>query len=100
MVQTPDGSLPYHEWLIAFEQEPENLSSFALSINNALRAKNVYYDDLIRGGILQNIRITVLQPKAFIEYMRSIGKLGGQNKVPRLSNDRMLAEGLIALANR
>jgi hypothetical protein len=100
VVQTPDGSLPYHEWLIAFEQEPENLSSFALSINNALRAKNVYYDDLIRGGILQNIRITVLQPKAFIEYMRSIGKLGGQNKVPRLSNDRMLAEGLIALANR
>ena len=100
MIQTPDGSLPYHEWLIAFEQEPENLSSFALSLNNALRAKNVYYDDLIRGGILQNIRITVLRPKAFIEYMRSIGKLGGQNKVPRLSNDRILAEGLIAVANR
>ncbi len=100
MVQTPDGSLPYHEWLIAFEQEPDNLPGFAISLNNALRAKNVYYDDLIRGGILQNIRITVLQPKAFIEYMRSIGKLGGQNKVPRLSNDRMLAEGLIALANR
>ena len=100
MVQTSDGSLPYHEWLIAFEKEPDNLGAFAITLNNALREKNVYYDDLIRGGILQNIRITVLHQKAFIEYMRSIGKLGGQNKVPRLSNDRILAEGLISIANK
>lgn len=100
MIQTSDGSLPYHEWLIAFEKEPDNLGAFAITLNNALRGKNVYYDDLIRGGILQNIQITVLHQKAFIEYMRSIGKLGGQNKVPRLSNDRILAEGLIALANK
>jgi hypothetical protein len=95
MIQTKDGSLPYHEWLISFEQEPTSLDAFALSLDNALREKNVYYDDLLRGGILQTLKITSLQPKAFIEYMRSIGKLGGQNKVPRLSNDRILAEGLL-----
>lgn len=94
MIQTPDASLPYHEWLISFEKEPDNLQAFAQTLDNVLREKNVYYDDLIRGGILQTIRISRLQPKAFIEYMRSIGKLGGQNKVPRLSNDRVLAEGL------
>ena len=96
MIQTPDASLPYHEWLISFEQEPDNLAAFALSLDNVLREKNVYYDDLIRGGILQTLRISTLQPKAFIEYMRSIGKLGGQNKVPRLSNDRKLADALTA----
>ncbi len=100
MIQTSDGNLPYHEWLVAFEKEPDNLSAFALTLNNALREKNVYYDDLIKGGILQSIQIRVLGPKAFIEYMRSVGKLGGQNKVPRLSNDRVLAEGLIALAQK
>lgn len=98
MIQTKDGSLPYHEWLISFEQEPDNMKAFALTLDNVLREKNVYYDDLIRGGILQTLQISALQPKAFIEYMRSIGKLGGQNKVPRLSNDRKLAEGLLGLA--
>lgn len=98
MIQTSDGSLPYHEWLISFEQEPDNMKAFALTLDNILREKNVYYDDLIRGGILQTLKISALQPKAFIEYMRSIGKLGGQNKVPRLSNDRKLAEGLLGLA--
>ena len=94
MIQTLDGSLPYHEWFISFEQQPSNLAAFALSLDNILREKNVYYDDLIRGGILQTLQIKALQPKAFIEYMRSIGKLGGQNKVPRLSNDRKLADAL------
>jgi len=94
MIQTPDGSLPYHEWLISFEKEPDHMQAFAQTLDNVLREKNVYYDDLIRGGILQTIQISRLQPKAFIEYMRSIGKLGGQNKVPRLSNDRLLADGL------
>jgi len=98
MIQTKDGSLPYHEWLISFEQEPDNMKAFALTLDNILREKNVYYDDLIRGGILQTLQISPLHPKAFIEYMRSIGKLGGQNKVPRLSNDRKLAEGLLNLA--
>lgn len=94
MIQTPDGSLPYHEWFISFEQTPDNLTAFAHAVDNALRAKNIYYDDLIRGNILQPLQITPMQPNAFIEYMKSVGKLGGQNKVPRLSNDRKLADAL------
>lgn len=96
MIQTPDGSLPYHEWFIAFEQMPDNLQAFAQSLDDALRSKNVYYDDLLRGAILQTLKITPVQTNAFIAYMKAIGKLGGQNKVPRLSNDRSLAEALQA----
>lgn len=84
----------YHEWFVSFENEPENIAKFALELDNQLRQKNVYYDDLIRGSILQPLKITSLQKNAFIDYMKSIGKLGGQNKVPRLSNDRKIADEL------
>lgn len=84
----------YHEWFVAFEHVPDNLEEFALELDNQLRQKNVYYDDLIRGSILQPLKITSLQKTAFIDYMKSIGKLGGQNKVPRLSNDRTIANEL------
>lgn len=93
MIQT-SGELPFHEWFIAFENAPEDLKGFARKIDDALRTKNIYYDDLIRGGILQKLKITTLQPDAFIEYMKAEGKLGGQNKVPRLSNDRKIADAL------
>lgn len=93
-VNAPEGQLPYHEWYIAFEKQPDNLERFAQDIDTALRAKNVYYDDLRKGNILQNLKIKTLPATAFIDYMRSIGKLGGQNKVPRLSNDRNLVEAL------
>lgn len=89
------GELPYHEWFISFEKAPDNLEAFAQSIDNHLRSKNIYYDDLITGGILQPLKIREMKPDAFIEYMKSIGKLGGQNKVPRLSNDRKLADALL-----
>jgi hypothetical protein len=92
-IQTTEG-LPYHEWFIEFEDLPENLASFALEVDHALRDKNPYYDDLIRGSILQLLKIRPLRSKAFQDYMKSIGKLGGQNKTPRLSNDRKLAEAL------
>jgi hypothetical protein len=59
-----------------------------------LREKNIYYDDLIRGNILQPLKITTIRKNGFIDYMKSIGKLGGQNKVPRLSNDRKIADSL------
>jgi len=84
----------YHEWFIEFEKAPENLERFADMVNQNLREKNIYYDDLIRGNILQKLVIRSLRKNAFIDYMKSIGKLGGQNKVPRLSNDRKLAEAL------
>jgi hypothetical protein len=84
----------YHEWFISFEKPPANLDDFAAQLDNAMRQHNVYYDDLIKGAILEPLKIRTLQSDAFVQYMRSIGKLGGQNKVPRLSNDRVLADAL------
>lgn len=92
-VSTTD-SKSYHEWFIEFEKLPEDINGFAKLIDNYLRGKNVYYDDLIKGNILQELRISVVGKNGFVNYMKSIGKLGGQNKVPRLSNDRNIAEGL------
>ena len=84
----------YHEWFIAFEKVPSNMADFAARLDAAMRQQNVYYDDLIKGAILEPLKIRPLQKDAFVQYMRSIGKLGGQNKVPRLSNDRLLAHAL------
>jgi hypothetical protein len=84
----------YHEWFVEFENEPSDIAAFAEKIDNNLRQKNIYYDDLITGNILEQLKITPVRKNGFIDYMKSIGKLGGQNKVPRLSNDRKLADGL------
>jgi hypothetical protein len=84
--------MPFHEWFIEFENEPNNLEEFALAIDNAMRKQNVYYDDLIIGKVLQTVKITKVFKNGFQEYMKSIGKLGGQNKLPRLSNDRKIAD--------
>ncbi|AEW86537.1 GH3 auxin-responsive promoter family protein [Flavobacterium columnare] len=88
----PSEGLPYHEWLIEFENEPEDLKAFALKIDQAMRKQNVYYDDLIVGRVLQTVVITKVAKNGFQEYMKSIGKLGGQNKLPRLGNDRKIAD--------
>ena len=90
----PNSGLPYHEWFIEFENEPNNLEEFALSIDAQMRKQNVYYDDLIVGKVLRTIVITKVSKNGFQEYMKSIGKLGGQNKLPRLSNDRTIADKL------
>ncbi len=84
----------YHEWFIEFENKPHDMKAFALKVDDNLRKKNVYYDDLISGNILQPLKLTAVKKNAFIDYMKSIGKLGGQNKVPRLSNDRKIATEL------
>ncbi|MDI9309255.1 MAG: GH3 auxin-responsive promoter family protein [Limnohabitans sp.] len=89
---TPTEGLPYHEWFIEFEKEPEDLEAFALKIDQAMRKQNVYYDDLIVGHVLRTLIITKVSKNGFQEYMKSIGKLGGQNKLPRLSNDRKIAD--------
>ena len=91
---SPNSGLPYHEWLIEFENEPINLDDFALQIDHAMRKQNTYYDDLIVGNVLRTLVITIVQKNGFQEYMKSIGKLGGQNKIPRLSNDRNIADVL------
>jgi phenylacetate-coenzyme A ligase PaaK-like adenylate-forming protein len=89
---TPSDGLPYHEWFIEFESEPENEVAFAEAIDNAMRTQNTYYDDLIVGKVLRKLVVTKVAKNGFQEYMKSIGKLGGQNKIPRLSNDRTIAD--------
>jgi hypothetical protein len=84
----------YHEWFIEFENEPTNFETYAQMVDDNLRARNVYYDDLISGNILERLHITPVRHHGFIDYMKSIGKLGGQNKVARLSNDRKIADGI------
>jgi hypothetical protein len=73
------------------QKEPEDLAAFELKIDNAMRKQNVYYDDLIVGKVLRTLVITKVSKNGFQEYMKSIGKFGGQNKLPRLSNDRTIA---------
>lgn len=90
-----DKGQSYHEWFIEFENSPKNIQAFAKKIDDNLRKKNVYYDDLISGNILQQLKINIISKNGFIDYMKSIGKLGGQNKVPRLSNDRKIADDLV-----
>jgi len=93
-VATSTGELPYHEWFIEFSNPPKDLASFSKRVDEALQKKNIYYFDLIEGKILQPLIIRTLQKDAFVNYMRGQGKLGGQNKVPRLSNDRKIANDL------
>lgn len=90
----PQSGLPYHEWFIEFEKEPSDIEAFALKIDEAMRKQNVYYDDLIVGHVLRTVVITKVAKNGFQEYMKSIGKLGGQNKLPRLANDRKIADAL------
>lgn len=84
----------YHEWFIEFENAPADLNGFAHRVDSYLRQKNIYYNDLITGNILLPLHIRSVKKNGFIDYMKSIGKLGGQNKVPRLSNDRKIATAL------
>ena len=90
----PESGLPFHEWFIEFENEPENLSALEQKIDEALQQQNSYYLDLIAGKVLQPLKISVIQKNGFQNYMKSIGKLGGQNKIPRLANDRKIADAL------
>jgi hypothetical protein len=94
-----DAGKSYHEWFIEFENTPKNMATFSKKLDTVMRTKNVYYDDLIKGNILQELKITVVPQDGFKQYMKSIGKLGGQNKVPKLSNDRKVADAIEGLIN-
>lgn len=95
-VTPPDGGMPYHEWFIEFQKPPTNINDFAQDMDMALQRKNIYYKDLISGSILRPLVISPLAKNSFIQYMKEEGKLGGQNKVPRLSNNRLIADKLNA----
>jgi len=90
------GELPYHEWFIEFEREPANIDQFAMKLDDCLQEQNIYYKDLLEGNILQSAVVTRIKKGGFVEMMKSKGKLGGQNKVPRLANDRNVADLLVS----
>lgn len=91
---SPEEGLPYHEWFIEFEKEPEDLVAFAAKIDASMQKQNIYYFDLIEGSVLKPLVITKVKKGGFHEYMKSIGKFGGQNKIPQLSDNRKIAEVL------
>lgn len=93
-VNPKEGELPYHEWFIEFENEPEDLLDFSTKIDLEMQRQNTYYYDLIQGNILQQLKISIVEKNGFDHYMKSVGKLGGQNKIPRLANDRKIADKL------
>lgn len=99
MISQSNGK-SFHEWFVEFENTPADMDAFTLKVDHFLREKNIYYDDLVGGNILQHLQIRNVRKNGFIDYMKSIGKLGGQNKVPRLSNDRVIADKLIPFVKK
>ncbi len=98
LVDNPNGK-PCHQWFVEFEQPPADREAFALALDKALQEKNLYYRDLVSGGILQSAEVVEVPSGLFKAYMKSIGKLGGQNKLPHLSNDRVIADWLLGSMN-
>lgn len=90
----PDGGLPYHEWFVSFSKAPDDVEKFKLDLDQRMQELNIYYADLIQGKILQPLMLTQIQSDGFSQYMKSQGRLGGQNKLPRLKNDRSIADAL------
>ena len=90
----PEEGLPYHEWFIEFENPPQDTENLAQKLDQSMQEQNVYYEDLLKGRVLRTLVITTVADGGFQQYMKSIGKLGGQNKVPRLSNDRKIVDKL------
>lgn len=95
----PSSGLPYHEWLVEFGKLPSSMEAFASTINEEMSKQNIYYSDLIKGSVLRSVVLKPMPSGAFNAYMKSVGKLGGQNKVPRLANDRKLADEVLRIAS-
>ena len=90
----PQKGLPYQEWWIEFENSNLDLEDISNSLDSKIQKKNIYYKDLIEGRVLKKLKIVEVKKGGFNLYMKSIGKFGGQNKVPKLSNDRVFVDGL------
>ena len=90
----PKEGLPCHEWYIEFETQPKDINAFSKTLETEMLNQNIYYKDLIRGAIIKPLEVISVKKGGFNDYMRSVGRLGGQNKVPRLSNDRKIADKL------
>ncbi|MFN8276487.1 MAG: GH3 auxin-responsive promoter family protein [Chitinophagales bacterium] len=93
----PEAGLPYHEWLIEFAVPPGDREGFQLKLDTCMQEKNIYYRDLRAGNILKSLQVVSLRKGSFVDYMKETGKLGGQNKVARLTNNRAIAQELLRL---
>ena len=93
----PKKGLPFHQWWIEFDQEvsSKKIKKIEKELDRNLQSLNSYYKDLVQGKVLKPLEIVVVKKGGFKSYMESIGKLGGQNKLPRLSNDRKIVDLLI-----
>ena len=96
----PTQGLPYHEWFVEFDHKPADMSVFAAEIDRQMQGQNIYYRDLIQGRILRPAVVRSMPKGSFNRYMKSIGKFGGQNKIPRLSDDRTIADALLPEAEK
>ena len=94
-IENEAGRLPHHQWYIEFEQTPSDLRSYARELDYQVRKINFHYDDLIKGKIIDPLKVVDVPHGIFIQYMKSVGKLGGQNKLPRLKNDREVVDKLL-----
>ena len=90
-----DAGDSFHEWFIEFIVEPSNKEGFARHLNACVEAQNIYYKDLISSGVIGRLRISSVKTGGFNAYMKSIGKFGGQNKCPHLSNKRDIGDFLL-----
>ena len=81
-----------HEWLIEFKTPPKNMKEFEKELDRNMQMRNIYYNDLINDKVISRLKVSEAKKKSFINFMKSIGKLGGQNKVPRISNDNSIIE--------
>ena len=87
--------ISFHEWYIEFSKEPNNLEKFSKILDENLQIQNIYYKDLVQGKVISPSKIIKVEKGGFNNYMKSIGKLGGQNKIPRLSNGRDIVDNLV-----
>jgi len=91
---SPKNGLPHHDWFIEFIKKPTNFSSFCEYLDTSLRKQNIYYNDLVKNNIIKPLVVNCVKVGSFNNYMKSIDKLGGQNKCPSISNDRKIGNFL------
>ena len=91
---SPKEGLPGHDWFIEFGKEPIDFNGFITDLDLGLRRQNIYYNDLVKGGVIRPLKIIKLKRGGINNYMESVGKLGGQNKCPQISNDRTIGDYL------
>lgn len=96
-----DNQKGAHQWIIEFEKEPDELEHFINVLDNSLQTLNSDYEAKRHKNMtLERLHLNVAPPGTFYRWMKNRGKVGGQNKIPRLSNDRRYLDGLLKLIQK